>query len=106
MSSNLFSPAVAGTVTITSAVTTARVVINMKNQNQLCVINSDTSNIAYVSWGDVTVTATVPSGATGGSIPILPATTRGFSVPPGITNVAAVCSAGTPLVLFTPGEGL
>lgn len=103
---NLFSPKTAGTVSITCAVTTAAVALVPKGAQQLAVTNSDTSNIAYVEVGTSTVTATVPSGATPGSMPILPGQTRGISIAGAtVTHAAAICSAGTPLVFFTPGNG-
>jgi hypothetical protein len=104
--SNLFSPKTAGTVSITCAVTSARVALVPKGGFQLAITNSDTSNIAYVEVGDSSVTATVPNGATPGSMPILPGQTRGVSIAgASVTHAAAICSAGTPLVFFTPGNG-
>lgn len=101
----LFTPKPTGTVSITSAVTSARVALGALNSQQLAITNSDTSNIAYVEFGGATVVATVPNGATPGSMPILPGQTRGVTIPLGTTNVAAICTAGTPVVYFTPGNG-
>jgi hypothetical protein len=102
---NLFTPKSTGTTSITSAVTSARVALVPSNSRQLAVSNSDTSNIAYVEFGDSTVAATVPSGATPGSMPILPGQTRGITIGANVTHAASICSAGTPIVFFTPGNG-
>ena len=104
---NLFTPATQATVSITSATSTANVALGATKGafNQVRVYNSDATNIAYINFGNSTVIATLPSGATAGSIPIGPGAVAGFSVPPGTTNVAAICSAGTPVVFITPGNG-
>lgn len=105
--SQLFTPETQSTVTITSGTSTARVALTIKaNATSLRIKNIDGANVAYVNFGDVTVTATVPSGATGGSLPIGAGETVGISIPPGTTHAAAICSAGTPVVYFTPGNGL
>lgn len=103
----LFTPRAQGTVSITCAVTSARVALGTPvTCETVAIVNSDTSNVAFVNFGDVTVTATVPSGVSGGGMAILPATTRGVGIPKGATHVAAICSAGTPLLFFTPGNGV
>lgn len=104
---NLFTPKAQGTVSITSAVTTARVALTKPAASmQIRVKNIDTTNVAFINFGDVTVVATVPAGATPGSFPIGPGETAGFSVPEGTTHAAAICTAGTPIVYFTPGNGV
>ncbi len=103
----LFTPKAQGTVSITSAVTTARVALSMPvSTTTIRIKNIDATNVAFVNFGDVTVVATLPSGATPGSMPIGPGETVGVGIPPGTTNVAAICSAGTPIVYFTPGNGV
>lgn len=103
----LFTPKIQGTTSITSAVTTARVLLGVPaTATTIRVKNIDTTNIAYVNFGDVTVVATVPAGATAGSIPIGPGETAGFGLPLGAAYAAAICTAGTPIVLFTPGNGV
>ena len=104
--SNLFTANPQATVSITCAVTTANVNMNPLSAKAVRVKNSDTTNIAYVNFGGSTVTATVPSGATGGSVPIGPGETAGFSLGAGQTYAAAICVAGTPILYFTPGDGL
>lgn len=104
---NLFTADTQSTVSITTATSTARVALTVKaNDTTLRVYNSDTSNVSFINVGDSTVTATLPSGATPGSIPIGPGQTCGFSLPLGSTHVAAICSAGTPVVYLTPGNGV
>lgn len=103
---NLFTPKTQGTVTITSAVTTASVALGLgSGQRVVRIKNIDATNIAYVNFGSSTVTATLPSGGTGGSMPIGAGETAGVTVPEGTTHAASICSAGTPIVYFTPGNG-
>ncbi len=104
---NLFTPETQATVTITSALTTASVALTIKANATTCrVKNIDTANVGFINFGTSAVTATLPSGATGGSMPIGPGETAGFSIPPGTTHVAAICGAGTPILYFTPGNGV
>jgi hypothetical protein len=103
---NLFTPNTTGTVSITSAVTTANVALVPKGAKAVRIKNIDATNIAYVEFGTSSVAATVPSGATPGSMPIGAGETVGLSLGSGITHAAAICTAGTPIVFFTPGNGL
>lgn len=104
---NLFTADTQSTVSITTAVTTARVALTVKaNDTTLRIYNSDSTNIAFVNVGDSTVTATLPSGATPGSTPIPPGQVCGFGLSVGSTHVASICSAGTPIVYITPGNGV
>jgi hypothetical protein len=104
---NLFAPKAQGTTSITSGVVSARVALTKPAAAMVIrVKNIDTTDIAYINFGDSTVVATVPAGATPGSMPIGPGETGGFSVPEGTTHVAAICTAGTPIVYFTPGNGV
>lgn len=101
----LFTPKTVGTVSITSGVASARVALVPSNAFQVRVKNIDAAEVAFIAFGDVTVVAVVPNGATPGSVPIGPGETSGFSIPPGTTHVASICTAGTPIVYFTPGNG-
>jgi hypothetical protein len=104
---NLFAAKTQGTTSITSAVTTANVLLTKPAAcNVIRVKNIDADNVAYINFGGSTVEATVPAGATPGSIPIGAGETAGFSVPEGTTHAAAICTAGTPIVYFTPGNGV
>lgn len=102
---NPFTPKTGGTVSITNAVTTARVALGTGLFNQVRIKNIDATNIAYVVFGSVTVNATVPNGATPGGMPVGPNESIIVSVPPDTTHVASICTAGTPIVTFTPGNG-
>jgi hypothetical protein len=108
MNVNSFSPQTTGTVSITSAVTSANVALLNKPSSCTCrVYNSDATNIAFVEFGTAnTVAATVPNGATPGSLPIAPGQSVNIAIPEGPAMFAAsICSAGTPKVFFTPGIG-
>lgn len=100
-----FTPKAAGTTSITSAVTTAAVALTKPSSaTAVRVKNIDGTNIAYVNFGISTVTATVPSGATPGSMPVGPGESILIGVAEGVTHAASICTAGTPIVLFTPGN--
>ena len=101
----VFTPKAAGTTSITSAVTTAAVALTKPAPATVVrVKNIDATNIAYVNFGTSTVTATVPSGATPGSMPIGPTESILVGVAEGVTHAASICTAGTPIVLFSPGN--
>lgn len=106
MSSTLFTPKTQGTVSITCSTSTANVALVPLGGNQVRIKNIDATNIAYVNFGISTVTASLPNGATPGSMPIGAGETAGVSIPIGTTHAAAISSAGTPVVYFTPGNGL
>lgn len=104
---NLFTGQKAGTVALTAAATTSNVAVgNGTSSHVMRVKNLDTTNIAYIEIGLTSaVTAVVPvSGAAKGAIPIGPGETAGFSIPDNAW-VAVICTAGTPTVCFTPGNG-
>src|ERR1700759_4956135 len=102
MANNLFTGQATSTVSITSAITTANVALGNKNASNVCrVYNSDAANIAFVEFGGASVAATVPNGATPGSVPIGPGQTAGFSIPESATYAASSCLAGTPFVYVT-----
>ena len=71
------------------------------------VLGGTAASVAYIAFGDVTVEATVPNGATPGSMPILPGAIEVFTIPVGtITHVAAISSgAGVATLTFTQGYG-
>lgn len=71
---------------------------------QFSIYNPDASHDAFVAFGDVTVTATAPTGATGASYPcpagmVTTVTVGGFPA-----YVAAI-GAGTQTLYITPGKG-
>ncbi len=102
---NVFTPKTAGTVTITSAATTANVLLTKPaSATVVRVKNIDATNLAFVAFGTSAVAATVPSGATPGSMTISPGETVLVGIAEGVTHAASICSAGTPIVHFTPGN--
>jgi hypothetical protein len=106
----LFQPNDQSTVSIstTTVSQTVALVVNTGSRTSfsLRIKNIDASNVAYVRFGAASIAATVPSGGTGGSMPIGAGETVGITIPGNTTNVAAVTSTGTATVYFTPGEGL
>ena len=104
MSNHPFTPKTAGTVSITSAVTTANVALVPLGANQVRVKNVDATNIAFVAFGASNVAATVPDGATPGSFPVGPGESIIVSISPAVTHAASICGAGTPIVYFTSGN--
>jgi len=103
-----FTPDLQKTVSITSAVTTARVQMIASPgtiPRTVRVKNVDATNVAFVNFGDATVTATVPSGGSAGSFPVGPGESILLSLGVGALYAASICSAGTPIVYFSPGEG-
>jgi hypothetical protein len=105
----VFTPTIKGTVNITSAVTSANVALSNKLSSKMCrATNIDATNWAYIEIGTVsTVTASIPSGATGGSFPLGPGQTADLGIPSETPVwIASICSAGTPIVCFTPGNVL
>jgi len=104
---NLFTPRSTGTTSVTcSSAASSRVAMGQADtQHQVAVYNSDVSNMAFVEFGTSTVTAVVPNGATPGSMPVGPGQTRGVTISPSVTHAAAICTGGTPVVYFTPGDG-
>lgn len=101
----VFTPKAAGTVAITNAVTTAAVALTKPAAATVVRCkNIDATNFAYVNFGISTVTATVPNGATPGSMPVGPNESVLVGVAEGVTHVASICTAGTPIIYFTPGN--
>lgn len=106
-SSSFFTPKAASTVVITCAITSANVPFSPGQTGLDCRIrNLDPTNTAYVELGiTASVVAVVPTSATLGSMPIGPNETIALSVPAVSLWFAAICTAGTPALAFTPGNG-
>lgn len=101
---------VAGTVSIDATAASSRVAI-LQGHNQYEIYNSGSVRVA-VCFGDVTIAATLPSGATAGSYIVGPGQTKivspnlnsgGGAYP---THVAAIAASGTQTVFITAGAGL
>lgn len=95
----MLNPFTAG-ATVSRSVTaaSARVALPGTTPNQIRVISAVANAIAFIKFGDATVTAAVTD------TPILPGTVEVFTIPPGVTNVAAIGTNGTTLY-FTAGDG-
>lgn len=107
-SSSFFTPKAASTIVITCATTTANVPLtNIGNSAlDLRARNLDATNTAYVEIGtSASVVAVIPTSATLGSMPIGPNETIALSIPAVSLWIAAICTAGTPAVALTPGNG-
>lgn len=104
----LFTPKAQGTLTATCATSTAVIALSIPaSVTTMRVKNIDTTNVGYFNFGNSSgVTCVLPSGATPGGMPIGPGETLGVGIPPGTTHVATICSAGTPILYFTPGNGV
>ena len=59
---------------------------------------------AFVEFGGSAVTASVPSGSTGGGVPVAPGSIEMFTAA-GADYVAAITSSGSATLYLTPGEG-
>lgn len=98
---NPFTPA--GTVSRTVTGSTANVALSKgttpgPTPNQIMVTSPSGGTLAFIKFGDSTVTAAVTD------TPILPGAIMIFSIPPATTYVAAIGTSGTTLY-FTSGEG-
>lgn len=100
---NLFSPKAAGTVSITTSGASQNVALGATGggSRQVRVKNIDTTNLVFINFGNSSVTAATATG-----VPIGPGETAGFTIDNDDTHVAAISSAGTPVVYFTVGYGV
>lgn len=99
---NPFTPQ--GTVNLAVSGTTGHVALSkgttqQAGPNQVMVTSPSGGTIAFIKFGASTVTAVAATDT-----PILPGAIMVFSVPPSVTDVAAIGTAGTTLY-FTSGEG-
>lgn len=105
---NLFTPQSTGTISLTTSVASSRVALSNKSSSlEVRVTNLDATNEAYIEFGISTVVAVVPgsNGSSPGSLCIGPGKTEGYSIGPAVTHVAGISAAGTPKLMFTPGNG-
>ena len=96
------------TATLAVTATTGRVPINLNGAQQVELYNAG-PNDAFVSFGDITVVATLPSTSTG-SYPIGSGQSKVITLRPDlvnlITNMAAICaSTQTAVIWASPGVG-
>lgn len=106
---NNFQPLPTSTTSISATDATGRVLVRGTTQPGLqqkwyMITNADTSNIAFVEVGGSTITATLPNGATPGSMPVLPGQTVAIDGSGG-HYVAAIClSTKTATIYITQGH--
>lgn len=73
---------------------------NTEVPGSIRVYNSGTTGVAFVRWG-----ASAPTAVATDTF-VAPGSTEVFSIPPGVTHVAAILSASTGNVYFQRGGGL
>lgn len=102
-----FRPTDQSTVSLAATATTGNVALEGDPAMAYLIVNEGPST-AFFRFGSSSVTATVPSGATGGSTPIQPGTTQTFRPPvTDATHFAAICgTSGTATIYVTAGEGV
>lgn len=96
-----FTPS--NTIVITVAATTATVALPTPTGDQVMVSSLAANAIAYVNFGDSTVTVVVPTGTKQKATPILPGTVQVFTVS-GATHIATIGTVANSL-LITCGDG-
>lgn len=100
-----FRPVDQSTVSLSVTSSTGNVAL-AQGASEYLVTNLGTA-ACFFRFGNSSITATVPSGATGGSTPIPAGSVQVFRppvTPP--THVAAITSSGTATLYVTAGEGL
>lgn len=104
---NLFTPCPALTLAYASTTSTATAALpTVETSRTLRIKNADTTNVAFINFGAASVTATIPTGTTPGSMPIGPGETIGITRSASWTHMAVIAAAGTPTVYVTPGDGV
>lgn len=94
------------TVALPATAASSRVALPAGVSDQLLVTSATTGNEAFIAFGDVTVTAVVPSGTPAQATPVLPGAAFVLTIPPGATHVAGICAGGNTATLwFTKGQG-
>ena len=92
------------TVSISVSSSSGRVQIQTQLSNAAVRVMNNGTATAWITFGGDSVTATIPSGSTGGGIPIGPGVTEVLRLPS--THVAAIAAGSTGSIYFTPGEGI
>ena len=93
----LFTPG--ATAKVAATTTTGRVALSITGAQTVAVVNDGTT-VAFIKFGDSTVTATTSD------TPILGGSSRGFTPPPTATHMAAIMASGTANIYVTVGAGL
>lgn len=105
---SFFAPKSASTTLITAGLASTNIALPSVAAAKLVmrIKNLDATNTAFIEIGNTSaVAAIVPTSATLGSMPVGPGETLAISVPDVSLWAAAICTAGTPAVAFTPGNG-
>lgn len=103
----LFTPATTKTLAYASTTSTSTAALPTVQTNaSLRLKNTDGTNIAFINFGDASVTAVIPTGTTPGAFPIGPGETIGVTRSAAWTHMAIIAAAGTPTVYVTPGDGV
>lgn len=96
---NVFAPNPQGTVSRTVSSSSASVQLNGVGDGATILVTNIGSEIAYIEFGNSTITATAATG-----VPIL----AGSQIPLNVgqpTHVAAITASGTTTLKFTTGHG-
>src|SRR5690242_7229185 len=99
-----FRPSPTGTVQISASTSSSNVKL-AGSVEQVYVQNSGSAD-AFVEFGDSSVTATVPSGATAGSMRVKAGQTTVLTPKVNATHAAAITSSGTTTIELSSGAGL
>lgn len=94
-----FAPNASGTVNIAATATTANIALSVAQDGQVMVTNASGGDLAFIEFGDGTITVTATAGT-----PINPGTSVVFTVTAAQTHMAAI-SSGTSTVYATTGTG-
>jgi hypothetical protein len=94
-----FRPQAANTASLAVTTSSDRVAIT-GNPTQVRLRTNGADAVAFITFGDSTVTAATATG-----IPLGPGAIEVFSVPLNATHIAAITASGTATLYVTPGEG-
>lgn len=99
-----FGPAGSATVALPVTAVSARVAVQSGLKNRrVRIYNAGTSDAA-IEFGDSTIVAVFPTGATGASMVIPAGAVEVLTI--GASNLAAITATGTATLYITPGEGI
>jgi hypothetical protein len=100
-----FTPQWADTVSLSATAVSGRVALSGEQIDQV-EISNDGPDAVFVTFGNSSIDATVPNGATGGSYPVLAGQSKMVSPAANSTHAAAICASGkTATVWLSPGRG-
>ncbi len=88
---------------ITVAATTASLALPTGG-DQVLISSIAANAIAFVNFGDSTVTVVIPTGTQQAGTPILPGTVQTFTIPNGATHIATIGTTSN-ILYVTRGDG-